>query len=115
MEAIIRSISNDEYDIGTYEPENRDCFFLTLRIRIGSNESSGADDFELGICTPSWLIQNLYEPRWGRHLLIIREYDFSTIQKEIYNYVKQCDGDKWNIIAEKLGRIFAWEFEDYQE
>jgi hypothetical protein len=29
--------------------------------------------------------------------------------------VEQCDGDKWNIIAEKLGRVFAWEFEDYQE
>jgi hypothetical protein len=115
VQAFISKISNDEVQINEYKPAEPFCFFLSLRIQIGSNEGSGADDFELGVCTADWLSQNLYEPLWGRHLLIVREYDFASIEKSIRNYVEQCHGDNWNIIAEKLGRVFAWEFEDYRQ
>jgi len=114
MHAVVRSISSDELDIKAYVPENPTCFFLNLRIRIGSDETSGADDFELCVCTPEWLDRSVWEPRWGRHLLIVREYDLSAIEKCIHDYVGECDGTDWNIIAEKLGRVFAWEFEDYK-
>lgn len=115
MHAVIRSISSDEFDMKTYVPENPVCFFLNVRIRIGSNERSGGDDFEFGVCTPGWLNEDLGEPRWGRHLLIVRDYDFAVIEKFICSYVEQCHGDEWSAVAEKLGRVFAWEFEDYQE
>jgi hypothetical protein len=115
MQAIIRSISSDEFDIKAYEPDNPTSFFLTLRIRIGSNETSGADDFELNVCTPEWLNKNVWEPRWGHHLLIVRVYDLAAIETCIFSYVKQCNGTEWNVIAGKLGRVLAWEFEDYQD
>ncbi len=114
MHAVVRSISSDEFDIKGYLPENPACFFLNLRIRIGSDETSGADDFELGVCTPEWLNQSVWEPRWGRHLMIVREFDLSAIEKYIRDYVDTCNGTDWNLIAGKLGRVFAWEFEDYQ-
>lgn len=114
MHAVVRSISSDEFDIKVYSPENPACFFLNFRIRIGSDESSSADDFELCVCTPEWLSQFLWEPRWGRHLLIVREYDISVIEKCISDYVNECDGADWSGVAGKLGRVFAWEFEDYQ-
>jgi hypothetical protein len=115
VQAFVRKISSDEVHINDYKPANPSCFFLSLRIQIGSSEGSGADDFELGVCTPDWLSQNLCEPSWGRHLLIVREYDLAAIEKSIFNYVEQCHGDSWDIIAKKLGRVFAWEFEDYRE
>jgi hypothetical protein len=52
VQAFIRKISNDEVQINEYKPANPYCFFLSLRIQIGSNEGSGADNFELGVCTP---------------------------------------------------------------
>jgi hypothetical protein len=115
MQAVIRSISSDEFDIKAYDPQNPTSFFLTLRIRIGSNETSGADDFELSVCTPEWLIQNIWEPRWAHHLLIVREYDLAAIERCIRSYVERCSGTEWNVVAGKLGRFLAWEFEDYQE
>ncbi|MFM0723153.1 immunity 8 family protein [Paraburkholderia strydomiana] len=115
MHAAIKSISNDEIDVAKFSPENPTCFSLNLRIRIGANETAGSDDFELCVCTPEWLHQTTWEPRWGRHLLIVREYDFSAIEQCIQSYVADCKGDSWNIVAGKLARVFAWEFEDYQE
>ncbi|MFM0741446.1 immunity 8 family protein [Paraburkholderia xenovorans] len=114
MRAIVKAISCDEFNLNVYEPENSSCFCLNLRIRIGLAESPGADDFELCICTPEWLGQAVWEPRWGRHLLIVREYSLPSIEGYISNYVAQCDGQDWNGIAVKLARMFAWEFEDYQ-
>ena len=114
MHAVVRNISSDEFEIKSYVPENSGCFLLNLRIRIGSDETSSADDFELSVCTPEWLNQAVWEPRWGRHLLIVREYDLSAIEKCIRDYVDRCNGSNWNSIAGKLARVLAWEFEDYQ-
>jgi hypothetical protein len=115
MQAVIKSISSDEFDLKVYEPENPANFSLTLRIRIGSNEMSGADDFELGVCTPEWLLQNIWEPQWGRHMLIVREYDYSVIERCVNDYIEKCFGDTWDVVAEKIARNFSWEFEDYQD
>ncbi|WP_176082126.1 immunity 8 family protein [Paraburkholderia tropica] len=114
MHAVVKSISSDEFDLDVFEPENRSCFCLNLRIRIGLAGNSGADDFELGICTPEWLNQTVWEPLWGRHLLIVREYSLPSIEEHIRTFVAQCNGSDWNAIAFKLARVFAWEFEDYQ-
>ncbi|WGY73627.1 immunity 8 family protein [Burkholderia cepacia] len=111
----MQSISSDEFEINSYAPENPACFVLNLRIRIGNDETSGADDFELCVCTPAWLSQTVWEPSWGRHLLIVREYDLLAIEKCINEYVDGCSGNDWSSIAGKLGRVLAWEFEDYQE
>lgn len=114
MRAVIKGISNDVFDVGTYVPESVDNFSLSLRIRIGLDCTQGADDFELFICTPKWLEERMWEPRWGRGLLIVREYDFSTINGLIHEYVSRCEGDSWGTIVIKLGKVFSWEFDDYQ-
>ncbi|MFL9896424.1 immunity 8 family protein [Paraburkholderia sp. RL17-381-BIF-C] len=114
MHAVVKSISSDESDIAKFLPEDMACFSLSLRVRIGSDETSGADDFELCVCTPEWLRKTVWEPRWGRHLLIVREYDLSAIEQCIRDYVAGCHGSNWSEIAGKLARVFGWEFEDYQ-
>lgn len=114
MHAIVKSISNDIFDVTTYYPEDKTNFSLNLRIRVGLDCTEGADDFELFICTIKWLEETLCEARWGRGLLIVREYDFSTINKMIYDYVNYCEGDSWEIIATQLGKVFTWEFDNYQ-
>jgi len=46
-------------------------------------------------------------------LLIVAEYDFAAIEKEISAHVAACQGDTWIEIAVKLSRTLMWEFEDY--
>jgi hypothetical protein len=115
MHAVVKNIASDDVEIDKFKPDDLACFSLSLRIRIGSGEALGADDFDLFVCTPKWLCQNIWEPRWGRHMLIVREYDRSAIETCIYDYVAKCVGDRWHDIAERISRNLSWEFEDYRE
>ncbi|WP_369684067.1 Imm8 family immunity protein [Pseudomonas gingeri] len=50
----------------------------------------------------------------GQHMLIVFEYDKDLIVKEISNYVGGCSGKEFWDVAQKLSRIGAWEYEDYE-
>ena len=115
MHAVVKQFSCDDFDLKTFLPENSKCFSLTIFLRIGANNSQGADNFEVDVCTPEWLKKNVWEPCWGRHFLIVHEYNLADIERYIQSYVAKCEGDTWSAIAEKLSRVFAWEFEDYYE
>lgn len=114
MKAIVKDIFCDEFNLRSYSPDDGRSFSIQLRIKIGLIDSEGADDFELIVCTPKWMVENFYGPKWGRHLLIVPEYDYNCIEKFICSHVGQCTGKDWVEIAAKLARVFFWEFEDYQ-
>lgn len=113
MHAVVKGITCDQFDLTSYLPSDPTCCALTLRLRIGLSDAPGADDFECHVCTPMWLAQTVSDPTWGRHLMIVSEYDLAKIEGAIRRYVVACEGDNWGIIASKLARVFAWEFEDY--
>jgi len=114
MRAELKSVSADEVDVSSYAPEEPGCFFIVLLLRIGTEDSNSADNFEISVCTPQWLEKNVWEPRWGRHLLIVREFDYQKIVSVIVDSISRCDGESWMEIAGKLSRLYAWEFEGYQ-
>jgi hypothetical protein len=115
MKAVLKSISSDDYDLSNYRPEDEMIFSLNIVIRIGAEGSGGADNFHLFVCTPEWLCKHCWEPYLIRHMLLVRKYDFGEIKKAISEYIEQCDGDEWIEVAQKLSRIFDWEFEDYSK
>jgi len=49
-----------------------------------------------------------------RHTLLVRKYDLDENKKTITDYIEQCEGENWIQVAQKLSRVFAWEYEDYQ-
>lgn len=102
-------------DLDSYFPDDYENFSLWIELKVGPNDSIDADDYRVLVCTPNWLHQNVKDPRWGRHMLIVREYDRSVIETCIYDYIAKCVGEKWSDIAEKIARNLSWEFEDYQE
>jgi hypothetical protein len=116
MKAIIKTMwaNSPTIDLDSYHPENLENFSLWIEFKIGPEGLTGADDYRLLVCTPEWLRQNVSEPRWGRHMLIVREYDRSVIEKCVCDYVMSCTGDKWEVIEGKVARNLSWEFEDYQ-
>lgn len=121
MKAIVKSIysTSPDFTLESYIPENPKCFGLWIEFRAGLFESKGADDFMILVCTPDWLEVTLrYEwggMYWGRHMLLVLEYDLECINKKIVDYVENCTGNDFLEIAQKIARIAAWEFEDYEQ
>ena len=113
MKAVLRSISSDTFDSQTWTPDDTGFFKVDLLLKIGAEGSAGADNFDVTVCSPAWLENSSWRPRWGRGLLIVGEYDLSAIKKEIVAHVAACQGETWSDIAHKLSHTLLWEFDDY--
>ncbi|WP_037586257.1 immunity 8 family protein [Stenoxybacter acetivorans] len=116
MKAILKGmwVYSANFSLENYKPEEKNCFTLLVNLDIGFIDETGADSFNLHICTPEWLCKNQWLPELMRHTLLVRKYDLNEITKTITDYIDQCEGNDWMEIAQKLSRVFAWEFEDYQ-
>lgn len=116
MKAIVKSIwvNSPTVDLDSYFPHDPENFSLWIEFRLGPDDASSSDDYRVLVCTPEWLRQNIRGPHWGRHMLIVPEYDRSAIEKCVRDYVATCTGGEWGIVAKKIARNLAWEFEDYQ-
>lgn len=99
-----------------FRPDDPDCFGLYIRLMVGFKGGKGAESFDLLVCTPSWISAQYAGEGWvwGRHMLIVLEYDFGLIRKVIESYIERCSGSDWQEVATKVSAIGAWEFEDYQ-
>lgn len=115
MKALVKTITCDEVDLSSYAPLDSSNFSITIRVGVGSEEGAGVDNFECHVCTPRWLMNSVWEPIWGRHLLIVREYDRAKIEGQVRQYVNGISGSDWTKLAEKISRNLAWEFEDYDK
>jgi hypothetical protein len=119
MNAEIRKLYSLEIEdaMTAYWPSEVDNFGTWIRLSVGPSGQVGTDNFELFVCTPKWLFEQLEKDsaaRWGRHLLIVREYDLTVISKRLAQLVQQSSGLDWQTIALKISRFAAWEFEDYK-
>ena len=114
MRAELKAVSCDDHDLSTLRLDGESSFYVTLRLRIGSQGNDAADDFEVYVCNPRWLQENAWEPRLGRFLLIVKVFDYEEIKRWLAEQVEKCQGNDWAGIALKLSRVFSWEFEDYQ-
>ena len=117
MKAIVKAMWVDSATINldNYFPEDSENFGLWIEFRVGPPELNSADDFRLLVCTPEWLKTNGVQEKslWGRHMLIVLEYDISAIKAAIDQCVDSCTGKDFGEIAQKISRFAAWEFEDH--
>ena len=116
---IIKSIEITEVpDLNptAYTPDNYDDSACTFGLTIGPNEGEGGELFYLTVCTPKWLVKGCEKDGfvWGRHHLIVAEYNLKVITAIITRFIERCTGESWQEVALKLSRITNWEFEDYR-
>lgn len=114
MKAELKTLGNDLCDMKLYVPEESDNFIMSLTLTIGPTNEVGSNYFYVRVCTPEWLCKHQWLPELMRHTLLVRRYDLIEIKKCINDYIEQCEGADWIEIAQKLSRVFAWEYEDYQ-
>lgn len=69
------------------------------------------------MCTPDGLSELLDRDGLvvGRHLLFVRNIDVERIEEFIRDRLRRLNGESWPALAEKIGRLGYWEFEDYTE
>jgi hypothetical protein len=117
MKAIVKGmwVDSPTINLDSYFPDDQENFSLWIELKIGPDTEDGINYYRILVCTPEWLSQNIWEPSWGRHMLIVREYDYPVIEKFVHDYVSQYTGDEWSEIAEKIARNLSWEFEDYRQ
>ena len=107
----------DIEDLSAYVPPQSDNFCFLFRAMVGPDDREGKESFDIQVCTPKWFLSRMKEGDiiCGRHFLVVIEFDFDRIFNKIKSLVESCNGNDWDTVAEKVGRIGFWEFEDYQE
>ncbi len=103
-----------------YWPEDEENFCIWLTVSIGIKNEEGSNNYNLMVCTPDWLKNNLNSNsvQWGRHILIINKFNSDLIRREIekklFELLNQFHDEDDISFSEKIGRYAHWEFEDYK-
>lgn len=94
-----------------------EAFAFSVRMIVGPEDSPGEESFDLTVCSPEWLAARsraigLVDAR--HHLVVNPEgFDQHTLRDFLDQRVRAASGDTWQQVAEKIGRLGFWEFEDY--
>jgi hypothetical protein len=98
-------------------PEDIYNFNFLLRILVGAKGEKGEESFDVEVCTPKWIENNLNDSdvMIGRHKIIMKEYNYKILKNMVLKLFESKEGNNWKNIAEYLSRYAYWEFEDYKE
>ena len=116
MKAILKRIdTNSASAFETLLPDDAGGFGFWLNASIGTDESEGADDFQIFVCNPVWLdshrVLSVEIP--DRHLLVDGTFNAGTVRAKLESFLEGCIGEDWLEIARKVSEIGVWEFEGY--
>ena len=103
-------------DFDSYAPELPQNFCRSIDLDIGYLNEDPASTFSIQVCSFTWLAHQYSGkgPRWGRHLLLVGQYDRLEIKRAIEELVRLCSRETWEKSLPLLCRHFHWEFEDYE-
>ncbi|MDF5753061.1 Imm8 family immunity protein [Spongiactinospora sp. TRM90649] len=86
-----------------------------LEMYIGLQGEAGVERFQLSVCTPSALAEQLSPHSFliGRHWLFVAELHPDKVTAWLSDRIAVLEAPTWDELAGKIGRIGEWEFEDY--
>lgn len=116
MRASVRRFHSPDADLETFAPEDATDVEVLVQIMAGPSEGPGEESFDVVVCTPRRLLQQVDErgPIVGRHYLVVPEWDWPRIRLFLTEEVEAHDEPTWRELAIKIGRVGKWEFEDYK-
>jgi Immunity protein 8 len=116
IRAELRCLHSPDADpLENYRPHGP--FGLLVMALVGPQGACGEESFAFTLCTPEWFTsKNLPRPTSlaiGRHFIFVQKFDYAMLEKFVRDYCAACEGETWQDVATKLGRLGHWEFEDY--
>lgn len=114
MRAELRRLhSPDTSSLPEFRPNGP--FGIAVQAMVGPAGQDGEESFDFVLCTPDWLSENLSNPfTLGRHFLFVHKYNYNALLNFVAEFCYSCEGPSWASIAERVGRLGKWEFEDYR-
>jgi hypothetical protein len=113
VRAVVHRISFPDLDRSwPFDPTN---VRTLVEICAGPSNEHAEEIFYLTVCTPAALPELLAEQPIlvGRHYLLVAEFDPRAVERYLRQAIAKIDGWTWNDVAERIGRLAHWEFEDY--
>ncbi|MGA5764430.1 Imm8 family immunity protein [Nonomuraea bangladeshensis] len=85
-----------------------------LEMYVGPQGEPGEERFQLTVCTPSALADQLRRHPFliGRHWLFVPELRPAEVAQWLSDRIAVLEAPTWSELAEKIGRIGEREFED---
>ena len=116
MKAIVRAITSPDVDLDTYRSEQPEDDGVWIRLIAGPADGPGEESFDVLVCTPLWLRRAVTVDgrQDGRHHLIVDPMNLKLAADYLRRRFEEADAADWPTLAEKLGRLGRWEFEDYR-
>ena len=100
-------------------PGDAASFAFGARLMIGPLGGPGEESFDLTVCSPEWLAERCRdgEPFNGLHHVIVdgESFDERVLRRWLADRVQAVEAASWQGIADRLGRLGWWEFEEYRE
>lgn len=114
LKAELRRLhSPDVRDLEKYTPDGP--FGILVQAMIGPLGRQGEESFDIVVCTPDWFAEHMRLPIVsGRHFLFVVRYCYEEIWGYVMNFCASCEGATWPEVAQRVGRLGKWEFEDYE-
>jgi len=117
IKAEVKAIYTTDMDfLELHPPGDPEHFCVWVRAMVGPEGGEGEESFDIGVCTPKWLAKKCEQEGFvvGRHYLVVERYDPPRLRTLITELIEKCEGNSWQEVGEKVGRIGHWEFEDYK-
>ena len=117
MRAEVKAFHSPDLDWGREYPDDPQNFGVLLQVFVGPKGLPGSESFNIIVCSPAFLQVQVKELGIidGRHHLILSEFDPVKIESYIRRRVSSLEGEDWESLAGKVGRLGRWEYEDYEE
>jgi hypothetical protein len=90
---------------------------VLMEMLVGTVGMEGEESFQVTVCSPLWLRQQLDEAQVvrPRHVVFMAQFDEAVARRYLTDLVASVVGDSWGEIADQLRSLGLWEFEGYRE
>ena len=96
-------------------PEDRQRVGLLVQLLVGPEGEPGEESFDVVVCTPLWLLERIKDDVLNlRHYLLVKEFHWDQVQAYIDEFLADIEAPTWEEVAQLVGRLGHWEFEDYR-
>jgi len=109
----VKGLGSSDVELDAWTPAGPEEVFFVLEVEIGERRDERADLFYVTVATPEGLRNNHNVPTTRAGPLMISNYSFLGLRREVERIVGSCTATSWDESVERLQEYFDHEYADY--